>query len=368
MGVISEFRHLPAISPRVLRPYQMSLTVQGTISILPILAITATLTGSPQDRPDAIPSEIVSTSRNLSDRENETIEVFASYWTEQLANGELEDAIEARDELVKTTQRPGTTGVFLRAYSQAMLDDLTPIVQGDESMRAENAMRVAAFIRTPRMAALVVEQIDPARVSDPYRRLVAAGLAQVALADVNESGLNSASLTSLARDIAAAAVKEDNWHAVLQDLRALGIIASSSKLSGPNRNTVRELQYNTYLAVVDRAGESSKPSPLINAVYRSLLDVRMRMIANDVPVTEETRAAATVLHKAMVRLSETALAQWAELSTDGNARKEYEGTLRVGSQLLSLLGKPDSNASALSDSMKDGKAAFQKALQAFKNG
>ena len=342
--------------------------MRNTISFLPIFVITATLVGSPQDRPDAIPSDIVSTSRNLSDQENETIEVFASYWTDQLANGELEDLIEARDELVKTTQRPGTTGVFLRAYSQAMLDQLTPIIQSDDSMRAENAMRVAAFIRTPRMAALVVEQIDPTRVSDPYRRMVAAGLAQVALADVNESGLNSASLTSIAREVAAAAIKEDNWHAVLQDLRTLGIIASSSKLSGPNRNTVRHRQYETYLAVVNRAGESSKPSPLVNAVYRSLLDVRMRMIANDVPVTDETRSAATVLHKALIQLAETALAQWDALSTDGNARSEYEGTLRVGSQLLSLLGKPDSNASAMSDSMKDGKAAFQKALQAFKNG
>ena len=82
----------------------------------------------------------------------------------------------------------------------------------------------------------------------------------------------------------------------------------------------------------------------------------------------ETRAAAGVLRQAMTRLAETALNQWAELSTNGKTRSEYEGALRVGSQLLSLLGRPDSNASALSDSMKDGKAAFQKALQAFKNG
>ncbi|MCH2161192.1 MAG: hypothetical protein MK085_04880 [Phycisphaerales bacterium] len=342
--------------------------MRNTVAMLPILAICASMSGAPQEQPDALPLDIVSASRNLNESENNQVRIFTTYWAGQLANGKLSEALEARDELIKTTQRPGTTGVFLRAYSQALLEGLNPIIESDDSMRAENAMRVAAFIRTPRMATLIVEQVDPTVVSDPYRRLVAAGLVQVVVADVNESGLNSATLTSLARDIAAAATKEDNWHTVLQELRALGVIVNSSQLSGPNRNTVRELQFKTFLDIVDRAGESSKPSPLINALYRSLLDLRMRMIANDAEVNEKTREAAELLHEAIGRIGKVALRQWSDLSSDRTARQEYEGVLRVGSQLLSLLGKPDSQAAALAKAMQDSKAEFQRALQAYNGG
>jgi hypothetical protein len=63
-----------------------------------------------------------------------------------------------------------------------------------------------------------------------------------------------------------------------------------------------------------------------------------------------------------------AIKQWPGLSTDPAARTSYEGALRVGSQLLSLLdGTPDSRAAALAEAMPKGKAAFQTALSRFGN-
>lgn len=317
---------------------------------------------------EPLPQNIVASSQPLSGNQESQVRAYADYWAGELADGDFQKMAQARDELVKSSRRAGVTVVFLQAYSSALMPHLTEMTSGKESIRAENALRVAAFLRTPKAAELVVAQADPSRNRDEMRRLVAAGLLPVAVEDVKESGLNSAELTTLARSISQALENETNWHVALQDLRAMGAIASSKTLTGVNRRVVRELQFQSFNELVKRAATSSTPSPLIQAVYRALLDLRMRLISAGTAANNNTRDLATMLRMSLKTVGNAAIKQWQGLSTDLEARTSYEGALRVGSQLLSLLeGTPDSRAAALAEAMPKGKAAFQTALSRFVN-
>lgn len=317
---------------------------------------------------DQLGQQIIASSQPLSSSQESEVRAFADYWAGELADGNFEDMAEARDELVKASRRAGVTGVFLQAYSAVLLPHLNRLVEGEESIRAENALRVAAFLRTPKATELIVAQADPSRNSDEMRRLVAAGLLPVAVADVKESGLNSAELTTLARSISRSLEHETNWHVALQDLRAMGAIASSTTLTGVNRRVVRELQFQSFNSLVNRAAATSTPSPLMQAVYRALHDLRMQLISEGTAANNNTRELAVNLRRSLKTVGTAAIKQWSGLSTDPAARTSYEGALRVGSQLLHLLdGTPDSRAAALALAMPKGKAAFQTALSRFGN-
>ena len=108
------------------------------------------------------------------------------------------------------------------------------------------------------MVALIVDQINPDQVKDQYRRIVAAGLIHVAVAPTTQSGIDSGELTTLARAISMSATKETNWHALLQDLRALSIITNSPMLSEPNRISVRQIQFQTF---IDGPTGPGQPAP-----------------------------------------------------------------------------------------------------------
>ena len=345
-------------------PSTMRLFSRITLALFTSLAVASASAAAQQP----LPQDIVASSQPLSGNQESQVRAYADYWAGELADGDFQEMAQARDELVKSSRRAGVTVVFLQAYSSALMPHLTEMINGKESIRAENALRVAAFLRTPKAAGLVVAQADPSRNRDEMRRLVAAGLLPVAVEDVKESGLNSAELTTLARSISQALEKETNWHVVLQDLRAMGAIASSKTLTGVNRRVVRELQFQSFNELVNRAATSSTPSPLIQAVYRALLDLRMRLISDGTAANNNTRELASKLRISLKTIGNAAIKQWQGLSTDSEARTSYEGALRVGSQLLSLLeGTPDSRAAALAEAMPKGKAAFQTALSRFGN-
>jgi hypothetical protein len=340
----------------------MRLSSRFAITLFALLAASAA--GAVAQEP--LPQTIVASSQPLSGAQEAQVQAYSEFWLNVLAVGDLDEMIDARDELVKSTRRAGVTSVFLQSFSTALLPQLSTIIDNGDSIRAENALRVAAFLRTPRSAELVAVQTHPQNASDPMRRLVASGLLSIAVADVRESGLNSAELATIAREISRALEVETNWHVVLQDLRALGAIATSRALNGANRGVVRELQFSSFENLVDRASEGTEPSPLMQGVYRAMLDLRMRMITSGSAASTESRELAGTLRRALSKIGAASIKQWTGLTESASARRAYEGTLRVGAQLLSLLdGSPDSRAAALAEAMERGKSDLQSALTRF---
>ena len=306
--------------------------------------------GRPLDR------ELVSATRPLSSQQQDQVKAFAATQLEALADGDAEDLIAARDAIIQDARRPGVTGVFLRAFSSELVPGIEKMLQqrgdGMQSMRAENGLRILAFLRTPEALQLIVATTNPTDVKDKSRRLVAAGLVPIAVEAVPQSGLGSAVLTSTARQLSENLVDDSDWIVVLEDLRAMNAIALNRSLTDENRSEVRDMQFNAYARLANGIASSDVPSPIVKAIYRAMLGLRERLADNSTAGDISTRQIATTLREMLKRIGSAAVRQWDGLEADPDMFKAYEGTLRVGAQLLSLLeGRQDAKINALAAPM-----------------
>jgi hypothetical protein len=288
-----------------------------------------------------ISSDILRSSSPLTATQQKEVSDFTRAQIADLANGDVERVVAARDALIQAARGSQVTGVFLRSYSEAILPAITPILDGDDAMRAENALRVAAFLRTPESTGLLVESIDPRRNPDAGRRLVAAGLLGIAVEPAPQSGLGSAVLVSTARGIAEALTTETDWLVALEELRAINAIALSPTLTKANRGQVRTMQFDAFADLAARIARSNEPDPMAQAVYRAMLDLRDKLLDNSVAQDVSSTTIAETLRGTLVAVGSGAVRQWDGLDADPEMMAAYEGTLRVGPQLFLLLQRPE---------------------------
>jgi hypothetical protein len=358
-------------SSRLVRSLSLLLVLGG--ACLPAGEASAQRRG-----PSDISSDILRSSTPLNATQQKEVADFTRAQVADLANGDAARLTAARDALIQMARGSQVTGVFLRSYSDAILPAITPILDGGDSMRAENALRVVAFLRTPESAGLLVESVDPRRVSDNGRRLVAAGLLLIAVEPTPQSGLGSATLVSTARGIAEAVRAETDWLVALEELRALNEIALSPTLTKENRTQVRSMQFDAFGDIGRRIERNSAPDPLTKAIYRAMLDLRDKLLDNSVAEDVSASTVAETLRGMLVAIGAGAVKQWTGLDKDPEMMASYDGALQLGPALLLLLQQPDDpNINAMAAAMskaagskagskdrQDAKSELQKAVNA----
>ncbi len=301
-----------------------------------------------------IPSDILRSSSPLTADQQKEVSDFTRSRVADLANGDADRVVIARDDLIQAARANQVSGVFLRSYADAILPAITPILDGDDAMRAENALRVAAFLQTPESTGLLVESIDPRRVPDAGRRLVAAGLLGIAIEPTPQSGLGSAVLVSTARGIAEAVRTESDWLVALEELRAINVIALSPTLTKANRGQVRTMQFDAFADLAQRIAKNADPDPMTQAVYRAMLNLRDKLLDDSVAQDVSSDAIADTLRGTLIAVGAGAVRQWDGLNADPEMMAAYEGALRVGPQLFLLLQRPeDANINAMAKAMTD---------------
>ncbi len=342
-----------------MRSISRSFVLSGLFGLVFAGALCPTASGQGgRNSAQAIDREIVTTTRPLSGTQSSQVTEFADARLAELGDGDIGDLIEARDTIIQDTRRPGVTGVFLRAYSNALVPGIRDILEksgsGDElsAIRAENALRILAYLRTSDAAELLVFANNPNRISDGGRRLVAAGLIPLAVEPVPQSGLNSGVLTSLAREISNNLRDESDWLVALEDLRAMNAIALNPGMSKQNRAEVRSMQFQAYADLANRIESSNEPSELVFSIHRAMLGLRARLLDNATAGDVSNRQIAQTLRSMLVKIGDAAIKQWNGLEKNQRMYVAYEGTLRIGAQLLSLLqGRSDNAVDALAEPM-----------------
>ena len=302
--------------------------------------------------PGGIPEEILNASSSLSAQQVEAVKGFASQRIQDLSSGSPEEVVEARDTLIDPIKsRP--TPVFLRAYAEVLLPAITPLVSGDDSMRAENALRVAAFLKTPESAELLISASDPKSVDDAGVRLVAAGLLSVACRADAQSAIPATTLVSMARSIAANVARESDWLVVLEELRAMQGIVRHPDMSDQSQKAAREILFDAFSELGSRIESSKTPSPLINAVYRAISDLRVQVAQggnrNDFDASRVTAA----LREMLLHVARAAVTHWDALTEDLPTFRAYAITLTAGSQVYDVFDSSSqgSQLSRLDDPM-----------------
>ncbi|MFB0987083.1 MAG: hypothetical protein QMB94_12355 [Phycisphaerales bacterium] len=340
----------------------MRLALRIAAFILPSTMVTLAIGQT------TLPQDIVGSTRPLSSEQRSAVEEFASDQMKEMANGDPTQVVAARNTLIQTARRAGVTGVFLRAYSNAIIPQVTAVLAGAEPMRAENTLRVLAFLRTPESVGILVAATDPLKIDDEGRRLVAAGLLKVAVQGGDKSALDSAVLTSTARSIAENLDNDNSWIVVLEELRALNAMALSSSLSKENRSELRSIQFGAFQQLSNRIEASNEPSQLTQAVYRAMLGLREKLLDKSTAGDVSNKEIANTLRMMLKNIADAAIKQWSGLQANRRDFLAYEGVLRVGSQLLSLLdGRPDAKAEALREGFEKGRTELAAAVRNFQS-
>jgi hypothetical protein len=243
-------------------------------SLLP-MAVAVSASAASAQQAASLPNSIVAASAPLSARDSQSVTDFVAGWTAQLADGDPLEVNKARGELISPARSPSATPIFIRAYSEAVVPALAPLVGGDDTFRAINALQVARFLRSAEAVELIVVRADPAQESDRAKRLVAAGLLAAAIRD---GQLNPAQLDGTTRRIATVAGTEADWMILLQFMEALDAIANLPNTPQASIDLARRSQLTVLEATVSRMKGPGGNPELIEAVYRSLLELRNQLV------------------------------------------------------------------------------------------
>lgn len=243
-------------------------------SLVPMAVALSAATASAQQAP-SLPTSIVSASGTLSAADRQTLENFVSAWTSTLADGEPVRVNQARGELISPARSPSATPIFLRTYSEVLVPALQPTVAGDDVFRAINGLQVARFLKSPEAVELIVTRVDPASESLRPKRLVAAGLLAGAIRD---GQLNPAQLDGTTRRIAGIAGTEADWMILLQFMEALDAIANLPNVPAASVDLARRSQLAVLESAVARMKGPDGDPNLIEAIYRSLLELRNQLV------------------------------------------------------------------------------------------
>lgn len=174
---------------------------------------------------EGLSRSIIETTRPLGAAQQTELNAYVDKWVGLLAKAESDrDFEESRRMLIEPLRHVLATPAFASAYSSATLKQLIPIIDNRTDLRrAIHALQVVRYLRTAESITVLVDRLSSARVSDPVKRLVVAGLLEQALSD---AGLNQAQFDANIRHIEAAARDEQDDLVVLREITALAAIVT----------------------------------------------------------------------------------------------------------------------------------------------
>jgi hypothetical protein len=262
-------------------PLDAAITGTTRRRIAPIVALllaslaSASVAAGAAAQVSSLPASVVATSSQLSPRDRQVVGAFVSEWSARLAGGDPADVTRARAELISPARAPAATPVFLRAYSEEVLQALAPTIAADDTFRAINALQVLRFLRTPEAVEAIASRCDQAAEPNRGKRQAASSLLGPA---ISATSFTPAQLDGLTRRIGAMAAGETQWMTLLQLLRTLQAIAAQPGLPAASADLARSTFATALRTTTTRATAADGDPQLIHAVQRSLLGIREQFV------------------------------------------------------------------------------------------
>lgn len=279
--------------------------------------------------PPTLPNAAVAATAPLSGRDREAVTAYVRHWGGVLASGDADEVARSRGELVSPARSPSATPIFLRSYSEIVIAEVTPVIEGEDTFRAINGLQVLRFLRTPESVEAILARCDSRRETLRGKRQVAASMLRQA---IGSAGLNPAQLDGLSRQIGAVAAAEPDWMILLQLLRTLESISVQPGLPAASVELARTNLIGALQATVSRLGGAGGDPSLIEALHRTLLSMRDRYIRlSGSQRTEFARQMSPVLEAIRTAAAANAASAPADL------RPVFGETEQIAGQLLQLM-------------------------------
>lgn len=300
----------------------------GSLLAAMLLASLGTSPAAAQ-APPALPNAAVAATAPLAGRDRETVTAFVQHWGGAIADGDASEVVRARGELISPARSPSATPIFLRSYSEIVIGEVMPIVEGRDTFRAINALQVLRFLRTPESVEAILSRCDSRREMLRGKRQVAASLLRQA---IGSADLNPAQLDGLSRQIGAIAATEPDWMILLQLLRTLEAISVQPGLPAASVELARTSLIGAMQSTVSRLGGAAGDPSLVEALHRTLLSMRDRYVRlSGSQRSEFARQMSPVLEA--IRTAAAANAS----SAPANLRPVFGETEQIAGQLLALM-------------------------------
>lgn len=319
------------------RTLTRSLTGLGRSSLgrVAVLALAAGVAQSAAwGQASTLDRAILTASAPLDGPKTTALKDFVSRWTGDLTNStDPAEITAARNALTEPARDPSATPIFRRAYSQAVLAELKPVVTGTDLRRAVNAMQVARFLRSPEAVDLIVERTSPAAEPDANKRLAAAS---TLVAAVTDAELSPVQWDGITRDLVAAGVAEKDDQVLVQEIKALGGIARRENFPAASAEAAQAGQVKIFAVLADSVAASPKADPRMASVARALVMLRNQWL-------ELSRAQATKLGPSLGRPLGSVLTaadrHWETAKVDPETQASYEIAVATSETLLRLVDR-----------------------------
>lgn len=287
--------------------------------------------------PGTIPPAIVNASSSLTADQKARVKSFVDAQIAQMASGEAERAARARSELVGLAVRPGASEVFLREYAAAIRAGLEPILAGNDSHKAVNALVVIQSLRTPEAIELLLKHADVQQEPRlPVRIRAMSSLAEA----IPSAPMTPVQIDGVVRRLLALGQRETNWVALHHAFRALVRIASMPRLPDDSAKGAIRAQTDLIDSLVDRVGKEAGRSDLIGALANNLnLVVREQLPTMK---ADQARLLRTRLAKAMTLFLSAVERDWkATRAARADLARFYASAVSVAELLLKVAASSD---------------------------
>lgn len=293
--------------------------------LVSLLADSTALARAPQPQSmGKLPERIVTANEGLTAADLEALAKFVDELVNIVETSRTPGALEdARRDLVEPFRSGLAKAGFRNAYSNAAVKRLKPVIEGSDVQRAIVAMQVAAFIGTKDSLSLIVSRLDASERDVAKRQNAAStiGHAMEMIAGSNappqESGarLNDVDIDTFTRTITSAAEKEPEVSVVLQELRALSIIAGRPGIGAKSAALARERHVQVVEAVLARVEASKTPDVRIQIVTAAVADFQRQWTRN----TASHSTVGPVIAPLLAKVLKTSGAQWDAAHGSGSA-------------------------------------------------
>lgn len=276
-------------------------------------------------------SSFTRTTNPLTGSQQEVLERFVGNGVSELESTRPAEVMEARDEFVEVLTRLGTGPVFREAFAAAFIKDARPVLDGNDTYRKLNVLRVLAFVRTSESNLVMARMLEDENVDLESERIFIANMLGTSLRNTDPELIRPRQYNSILRSIVNGAMNERSWVALQHEFAALVAIGSDGKVPADVRTAAIKAQASVLSDGLKRIPADPQ---LSRAISSMILKLRTEFIGLDGLTRREFNQ--TVL-PALVAVIGTGNEAWDVLQADPGTRAVYGDAIYQASVLARLM-------------------------------
>ena len=304
-------------------------------SLAVVVAVVFTDRAHGQSSPRVPPREIISSNGPFNDEQRAVVKAYAEFYAARLADPKATpDVVEdARNRLLQPLERLNSPTPYFRfEYAGFIVPTLEPVLKDGSMHSAINAARVLGDLGSPRAVTALLAASEPGGKPDRWqvRQRAADGVRN----NIQLGVLDARTVNETARRLMDSLRNENNNTILKYKLEAIAVATEQTNLGPGEAEKLREQFVTAIVSTVDRVQSGADaPSPIIKAVYESVVRVRNMYIGGSLTVAEQKKIGEK-LGPALGQILVIANTHWQAAQANEETARLYGNLVQVCEEFL----------------------------------